>query len=125
MNGGTQNTSYSQDAPPQVFYRVWRDGRLQAIVTRRNRRGDIATPVRIELAVGEDGAIQIRAPELVPGQRALVTVETTEKEETTEEAPAEKWHVIDIIADLPGHRLFKTAEEVDACIREERDSWDR
>jgi hypothetical protein len=32
-------------------------------------------------------------------------------------------HVLDIIAMLPGHRAFKTAEEVDAYIREERDSW--
>jgi len=82
----------------------------------------MAPPVRIETVVGEDGAIQIRAPELVPGQRVIVTVEATE---TTEEAPTEKRHVIEIIADLPGHRLFKTAEEVDEYIREERDSWDR
>jgi hypothetical protein len=27
---------------------------------------------------------------------------------------AEKRHVIDIVANLPGHRLFKTAEVVDA-----------
>ena len=32
-------------------------------------------------------------------------------------------HVLDIVAMLPGHQLFKTAEEVDAYIREERDSW--
>jgi hypothetical protein len=82
----------------------------------------MAPPVRIETVVGEDGAIQIRAPELVPGQRVIVTVEATE---TTEEAPAEKRHVIEIIADLPGHRPFKPAEEVDQYIREERDSWDR
>jgi len=82
----------------------------------------MAPPVRIETVVGEDGAIQIRAPELVPGQRVIVTVEATE---TTEEAPTEKRHVIEIIADLPGYRLFKTAEEVDEYIREDRDSWDR
>ena len=31
----------------------------------------MATPVRIETVVGEDGVIEIRAPELTPGQ--LVT----------------------------------------------------
>jgi translation elongation factor P/translation initiation factor 5A len=82
----------------------------------------MATPVRIETAVGEDGAIQIRAPELVPGQRVTVTIEATE---TTEEAPVEKRHAIDILAEMPGHHLFKTTEEVDAYIREERDAWDR
>jgi alpha-D-ribose 1-methylphosphonate 5-triphosphate diphosphatase PhnM len=89
----------------------------------------MATPVRIETVVGEDGVIEIRAPELTPGQRVTVTIETTngtpETTETTETPQAEKLHVIDIIADLPGHRQFKTAEEVDAYIREERDSWDR
>ena len=33
--------------------------------------------------------------------------------------------MIDLIKDLPGHRLFKTAEEVDAYLQQERDSWDR
>lgn len=31
----------------------------------------------------------------------------------------------DIIADFPGHLVFNTPEEVDAYIREERDSWER
>jgi len=31
---------------------------------------------------------------------------------------------IDILRELEGHRLFKTAEEVNQYIREERDSWD-
>jgi len=31
---------------------------------------------------------------------------------------------IDVLAEAPGQRLFKTAEEVDAYIKEERDSWD-
>jgi hypothetical protein len=77
----------------------------------------MATPVRIETVVGEDGVIQVRAPELAPGQHVTVTIEATET--------AEKQHAIDIIANLPGHRQFKTAEEVDAYVSEERDSWDR
>lgn len=32
---------------------------------------------------------------------------------------------VDILAEAPGHRLFKTAAEVDDYPRKERDSWDR
>jgi hypothetical protein len=38
---------------------------------------------------------------------------------------AKKRRAAEILAELPGHRIFKTADEVDAYIREERDSWDR
>jgi hypothetical protein len=73
----------------------------------------------IQTIVGPDGTIQISAPELTPGQRVTVTIEAADTTLT------EKRHAIDILAEIPGHRLFKTAEEVDAYIREERDSWDR
>ena len=79
----------------------------------------MAMPVRIETVVGEDGVIEIRAPELVPSQRVTVTIEAA-----SEATQTEKQHIIDIVAGLPGHRQFKTAEEVDVYIREERDSWD-
>ena len=39
--------------------------------------------------------------------------------------PGEQRHVIDILTALPGHQLFHSAEEVDAYIREEHDSWER
>jgi len=32
---------------------------------------------------------------------------------------------LDILAESPGQRQFKTAEEVDTYIREERNSWER
>lgn len=79
----------------------------------------MATPVRIETVVGEDGVIEIRAPELTPGQLVTVTIEAAEAPQATE-----KRHVVDFLAEMQGHQLFKTAEEVDAYIREERDSWD-
>ena len=31
---------------------------------------------------------------------------------------------VDILAEAPGHLLFKTAEEVASYLKEERDSWD-
>ena len=33
--------------------------------------------------------------------------------------------LIDVLADAPGHLLFRTAEEVDAYISTERDAWER
>jgi hypothetical protein len=80
----------------------------------------MAAPIHTEATVTPDGQIHISVPGLAPGQRVRVSIEP-------EEAPTgpEPQHVIDIVENLPGHRLFKTADEVDAYLREERDSWDR
>lgn len=79
----------------------------------------MASPIHVEAVVSPDGKIEISVPELAPGQHVRVSIEP-------EEHPtAQAQHVIDIVEKLPGHRLFKTAEEVDAYIAEERDSWDR
>ncbi len=32
---------------------------------------------------------------------------------------------VEVLAEAPGHRLFKTAAEVDEYIRKEREAWDR
>jgi len=79
----------------------------------------MAAPIQVETTVTPEGKIELVLPELVPGQRVRVTVEP-------EQAPEEpKRRAIDILREAPGHQLFKTAEEVDAYINEERDSWDR
>jgi hypothetical protein len=77
----------------------------------------MALVIELEAVVQPDGKIEITSPELVPGQRAkvMITVQSG--------GPAKVRHVLDIVADLPGHVVFKNAEEVDAYIREERDSW--
>jgi len=76
------------------------------------------TAIQIKTTILPGGRIEISAPELVPGQQAQVFV-------IVEEARVEKRSAVDILAEALGHRLFKTAEEVDAYIREERDSWER
>ncbi|MEI6233819.1 MAG: hypothetical protein WCT04_12245 [Planctomycetota bacterium] len=38
---------------------------------------------------------------------------------------ASKRSILDVIAEAPGHVLFKNADEVDAYLREERSSWER
>lgn len=80
----------------------------------------MGTILHFETTVRPDGSIEIRAPELEPGQRVTVSVETE-----SQDPPRTGPHVIDIISTLPGGRIFHRAEEVDAYIREERDSWER
>jgi len=79
--------------------------------------------------VQPNGKIEIDVPELAPGQSVTITV-APEASATNEAAngigqatPKPKRRAADIIAEAQGHRQFKTAEEVDAYIREERDSW--
>ncbi|HEY7349527.1 MAG TPA: hypothetical protein VH599_14520 [Ktedonobacterales bacterium] len=79
----------------------------------------MATAVHIKTTVLPGGKIEISAPELPPGKQANVFVVIEDEE------PKEKRHVLDILSTVPGHRVFQTAEEVDAYIREERDSWER
>ena len=81
----------------------------------------MSTVIHREAVVGPDGHIDIAAPELRPGQRVSVTVET---EPEAVAAPPEP-SLYDLVKDLPGGLMFKTADEVDEYIRQERDSWDR
>ncbi len=79
----------------------------------------MAIEVRVKTKVLPGGKIEISAPELIAGQEAtiVVTVEDTKPDEQPHD------HVIDVLKRLTGHQLFNSAEEVDAYIREERDSW--
>lgn len=83
----------------------------------------MTTSIHIEATVSPDGKIEISVPELQPGQRVHVSIQP---EQTSAPAsPSGDIHISDLIKTLPGHRLFKTAEEVDEYLRNERDSWDR
>lgn len=79
----------------------------------------MTTEVRVKTVVLPGGKIEISTPELIPGQQATVVV-TIEDNKSSEQR-----HVIDILRNLPGHQLFQSAEEVDAYMREEHDSWER
>jgi hypothetical protein len=35
-----------------------------------------------------------------------------------------KRSALDILRESPGHRIFKTAADVDTYLKEERDAWD-
>ena len=86
--------------------------------TKTAMEGPMATEVRVKTVISPGGKIEISTPELIPGRLATVVV-TIEDNEAVEQP-----HVIDILKTLPGHRLYQSAEEVDAYIREERDAWE-
>jgi hypothetical protein len=79
----------------------------------------MAAEVRVKTIVLPGGKIEISMPELIPGKYATVVVMIEDNK------PDDKRHVIDILESLPGHQVFHNAEEVDAYMREERDSWER
>ena len=79
----------------------------------------MTTEIRVKTTVLPGGRIEISTPELIPGQHATVVVTVEDNGQVAQH------HVIDILAALPGHQLFQNAEEVDAYLHEERDSWDR
>lgn len=78
----------------------------------------MATAMYIKTIVLPGGKIEVSMPELVEGQHATVFVVVDE--DTT----PPKRTLSDILRDYPGGQVFKTAEEVDAYIRAERDSWE-
>ena len=69
------------------------------------------------VTVQAGGRVEFDCPELEPGETVEVTV--------TRKPAAPRRSVVDILAEAPGKRLFQTAAEVDAYIREERASWER
>jgi hypothetical protein len=79
----------------------------------------MSNAIHIQTTILPGGKIEVSAPELPPGKRANVFVVVEDEE------PQEKRPVREILANLSGHRLFQSAEEVDAYIRGERDSWER
>jgi hypothetical protein len=64
------------------------------------------------------GKIEIHDPDLPPGESVDVIIFRRRA------AGAERHSAVEILAGAPGHRLFKTAAEVDAYLQEERESWE-
>lgn len=74
-------------------------------------------PLHLTTTVLPGGRVEIVSPELEAGQTVDVVV--------LRSTPVQRRSAVDILAQGSGQRLFKTAEEVDDYIREERASWDR
>ena len=81
----------------------------------------MTTELTLTTTVLPGGKIEIRSPELVPGERVTVIVKVEVPQET------EKLTIEEHLAraNYKGGAVFKTAEEVDEYIRNERDSWER
>ena len=73
--------------------------------------------LHLRATVQPGGRVEIASPELEAGQTVDVVISPT----PTPSARS-AWQ---IISEGPGHRLFKTAKEVDDYIAQERASWDR
>lgn len=61
--------------------------------------------------------IEIQAPELPEGRAATVLV-------LVEEEGQPKRRLSEVLAGYSGGQLFRSAEDVDAYLRAERDAWD-
>ncbi|MFO0927621.1 MAG: hypothetical protein U0736_11370 [Gemmataceae bacterium] len=61
--------------------------------------------------------IELTSPDLPEGSMATVLVVVPDPD-------SPKRSLADILAGYPGGQLFRTAEEVDAYLRAERDAWD-
>ena len=73
--------------------------------------------LHIRTTVLPGGKIEIVDQELPVGESVDVVVS---------QSPASTGRsAVDILAEAPGHRCFKTAEDVRAYLAEEKASWDR
>lgn len=69
-------------------------------------------------------------PTVMPGGRIVIVDQDLAEGETvdvfvTKSPPTTKRSAMDILAEAPGHRIFKTADAVNACLESEREAWER
>lgn len=82
------------------------------------RANEMGVTTHIKATVLPGNKIEVPAPEYAVGQTVDVTVMWPEAE------PNRRRSALEILDSLPGGQMFKTAEEVDRYIEEERNSWD-
>ena len=73
--------------------------------------------LHIRTTVLPGGKVEFASPELEAGQTVDVVV--------TPSSSTERRSVVDILAETPGGLIFKTAEDVAAYMKEEKEAWDR
>lgn len=74
-------------------------------------------PLHIATTVLPGGRIEVIDQQLPVGESVKVVILGS--------STAELRSAVDILSEAPGQRLFKTAEEVESYLRDERSSWDR
>lgn len=65
------------------------------------------------------GKIEVTNQELQEGELVEIIVLLPQAPPTAQRS------ALDVLSEAPGQRIFKTAEDVDAYLAQERDSWDR
>ncbi|MDA0738395.1 MAG: hypothetical protein O2999_11370 [Nitrospirae bacterium] len=75
--------------------------------------------VHVKTTILPGGKIEITDPNLPPGESVEVVVFLPEHGKPNGQS------AVDVLSQAPGHRLFKTSDEVDSYIHGERGSWDR
>ena len=73
--------------------------------------------LHIRTTVQPGGKVEFASPELEAGQSVDVVV--------TCSSSTERRSVVDILAEAPGGLAFKTAADVAAYLKEEKESWGR
>ena len=78
----------------------------------------VQTIVRAKTIVQSEWQITVTNPALHIGEAVEVLILLPD------ESDEPRLSILDVLNSVPGHQLFKSAEEVDQYIREERESWD-
>jgi hypothetical protein len=73
--------------------------------------------LRVQTIVRPGGKIEINAPELIAGEAVEIII-------LVAEPIANQQSAVDILANAPGQRLFKSAEDVKQYLQEEREAWE-
>lgn len=74
--------------------------------------------LRLKTTVLTEGKVEIMAPQLLAGEDVEILILLPEPPN------AERRSALDILTEAPGQRLFKTAEDVDTYLQEERQAWE-
>jgi hypothetical protein len=77
----------------------------------------VSLTLQVQTTILPGHRIEIQAPELPEGRSATVLV-------LVEEEGRPKRRLSEVLAGYSGGQLFRSAEEVDAYLRAEREAWD-
>ncbi len=77
------------------------------------------TTLQVKTRVLPGGRIEVQVPDLLEGTEATVQITVDET------PPPKKKSFLENLGGYKGGQSFKTVEEVDDYIHEERNSWDR
>ena len=83
----------------------------------------MSVALHVRATVQPGNKIEVTAPDLPVGADVQVIVVSAEPR-SAGAGPSPRQSLLDVVEARAGQRMFQTAEEVDAYLREERASWD-